>query len=87
MLEPAFVCGPTREIHEQFEKTGDVLDRWAAEWRKWDPPAVGGVQLIQSGMQKHKDAADQLFPVLERERELLVEMMREHLRTVETLSE
>jgi hypothetical protein len=69
-------------IVDQFEKTVEALNSWAAEARQGSPrPGPGGTLIFTSGFgeKKHNELEEQLWPVFFAARAILLKLMREAL--------
>jgi hypothetical protein len=76
----------TSIVRDKFERTADVLDKWASEARQGSPkPGQGGAVIFTSGFgeEKHNKREEELWLSFCEEREFLVGAMRACLNEAE----
>jgi hypothetical protein len=72
----------TTEIRDEYLKTADVVDSWAAQARKGEPKPVGeGFLMIGSPQFAERAKAQSMWPQVETHLEQLKKLMRKHLET------
>jgi hypothetical protein len=73
----------TNDIRNQYEKTAEAVDTWAATYRKSQPERHGDNAIVKSGMGKYREEADLLIPNLEENLSKLRKLMIEHIGNLE----
>ncbi|MFA5515049.1 MAG: hypothetical protein WDA20_02060 [Desulfuromonadales bacterium] len=72
------------EIFSQFEKAGNAIDLWAAQYKKGQPRQLSsGVSIISSGDSEHQKKAVTMFENVEREMDAFVSLSRMHINKLE----
>lgn len=68
-----------QEVRDQYMKTSDRVDQWAAQARKGEPQAHNGVLIFHAGATAEKAKAEKAWPEVERELDELRHKMKKHL--------
>jgi hypothetical protein len=85
LLNARFGLRSPRNIIDQSELVGDLLEQWSSQYRQGSPKKLGdtGAAIISSHDGPHREKAKELYPKLLEESNKLYHMMQEHLKAIE----
>jgi len=85
LLNARFGLTSPRNIIDQSEHVGDLLEQWSSEYRQGAPKRVGetGTAIISSHDGPHQEKAKELYPKLMEASSKLYHLMQEHLKAIE----